>query len=131
VLSATTSPRRRSTPAVRPIFSAPRTVAERLTVCTTVHTVDLVELEWDGDKAASNLKNHGVDFADAATVLLDDMAITIRDDSSHEEERFVTLGMDATARLLVVVYTWRRDILRLISARPATTGERRRYESKR
>ena len=105
--------------------------SRRLTVCTTVHTINLVELEWDGDKAASNLKNHGVDFADAATVLLDDMAITIRDDSSHEEERFVTLGMDATARLLVVVYTWRRDILRLISARPATTGERRRYESKR
>ena len=79
----------------------------------------------------SSLKNHGVDFADAASVLLDDIALTIRDDSVDEEDRFVTLGMDALGRLLVVVYTWREDTLRLISARPATTGERRRYESKR
>jgi uncharacterized DUF497 family protein len=90
-----------------------------------------VEVEWDANKAASNLKNHGVDFADAASVLLDDMALTILDDSVDEEDRFVTLGMDALGRLLVVVYTWREDTLRLISARPATTGERRRYESKR
>jgi uncharacterized DUF497 family protein len=90
-----------------------------------------VEVEWDANKAASNLKNHGVDFADAASVLLDDMALTILDDSVDEEARFVTLGMDALGRLLVVVYTWREDTLRLISARPATTGERRRYESKR
>ena len=90
-----------------------------------------MEVEWDANKAASNLKNHGVDFADAASVLLDDMALTILDDSVDEEARFVTLGMDALGRLLVVVYTWREDTLRLISARPATTGERRRYESKR
>ena len=90
-----------------------------------------MNLEWDGDKAASNLKTHGIDFADAAIVLLDDLAITIRDDSIFEEERFVTLGMDATARLLVVVYTWRGHTLRLISARPTTAAERRRYESKR
>jgi uncharacterized DUF497 family protein len=90
-----------------------------------------VKLEWDGDKAASNLKTHGIDFADAATVLVDDLAITIRDDSIDEEERFVTLGMDATARLLVVVYTWRGDTVRLISARSATASERRRHESKR
>lgn len=90
-----------------------------------------MEVEWDATKAASNLKNHGVDFADAASVLLDDMALTIRDDSVDEEDRFVTVGMDALGRLLVVVYTWREEVLRLISARPATTGERRRYESKR
>lgn len=90
-----------------------------------------MEVEWDADKAASNLKNHGVDFADAAAVLLDDMALTIRDDSVDEEDRFVTLGMDVLGRLLVVIYTWRGEILRLISARPATAGERRRYESTR
>lgn len=90
-----------------------------------------MEVEWDADKAASNLKNHGVDFADAAAVLLDDMALTIRDDSVDEEDRFVTLGMDVLGRLLVVIYTWRGESLRLISARPATAGERRRYESTR
>ena len=89
------------------------------------------ELEWDQNKASSNLKKHGVDFADAASVLLDDMALTIVDDSVDEEDRFVTLGKDALGRILVVVYTWRGDVLRLISARPATIGERRRYESKR
>jgi uncharacterized DUF497 family protein len=76
-------------------------------------------------KAAFNLKNHGIDFADAA-VLLDDMGLTILDDSVEEENRFVTLGLDAMGRLLIVVYTWRGDVLRLISAGPATTGERRR-----
>ncbi|MGH9324219.1 MAG: BrnT family toxin [Vicinamibacteria bacterium] len=90
-----------------------------------------MEFEWDAKKAASNLKNHGVDFADAASVLLEDMALTIRDDSVDEEDRFVTLGADALGRLLVVVYTWRGDVLRLISARLATAGERRRYERKR
>jgi uncharacterized protein len=90
-----------------------------------------VEVEWDAEKAASNLKNHGVDFADAADVLLDEMALTILDDSVDEEDRFVTLGLDAIGRLMVVVYRWRGDVLRLISARLATTGERRRYEGKR
>lgn len=70
-------------------------------------------------------------FADAAAVLLDDMALTILNDSVDEEDRFVTLGLDAMGRLLVVVYTWSGDVLRLVSARPATTGERRRYEGKR
>jgi uncharacterized DUF497 family protein len=90
-----------------------------------------MEVVWDAEKAASNLKNHGIDFADAAAVLLDDMALTILDDSVDEEDRFVTLGLDAMGRLLIVVYTWRGDVLRLISVRPATTGERRRYEGKR
>jgi hypothetical protein len=58
------------------------------------------------------------------------MAITIRDDAS-DEERFITLGADALGRLLVVVYTWRGEVVRLISARNATAAERRDYESKR
>jgi uncharacterized DUF497 family protein len=52
--------------------------------------------------------------------------ITILDEAS-EEEKFVTLGMDALGRLLVVVYTWRSDRPRLISARKATALERSRY----
>lgn len=62
-----------------------------------------MEVEWDANKASSNLKKHGVDFADAAAVLLDDMALTIVDDSVDEEDRLVTLGTDALGRLLVVV----------------------------
>jgi len=64
-----------------------------------------VELEWDSGKADSNLEKHGVDFADAATVLFDDVAITVKDDSVDEEERYVALGIDALGRCLVVVYT--------------------------
>lgn len=87
------------------------------------------DVEWDPRKAAANLKKHGVDFADAATVLHDDIAITVRDDESGEE-RYVTIGMDAVARLLVVVYTWHGNRLRLISARTATPHERLEYEAK-
>lgn len=88
-----------------------------------------MEFEWDRRKAASNLQNHGIDFADAATVLFDEMALTVIDDD--DEKRHVTLGLDALGRCLVVVYTWRQETVRLISARKATGTERRRYESKR
>jgi uncharacterized protein len=86
--------------------------------------------QWDAEKAAANLRKHGVDFADAETALRDEMAMTQPDDDP-EGERFVTLGMDALGRLLVLVYEWRDDDVRLISARKATRAERRQYEAKR
>jgi uncharacterized DUF497 family protein len=85
-----------------------------------------VSPEWDPRKAESNLLKHGVDFAEAATVLEDDRAVTILDDESGEE-RYVTIGSDALGRVLVVVYTWRGDRVRLISARRATRRERGQY----
>ena len=90
-----------------------------------------MQLEWDSSKADSNLAKHGIDFADAATALVDDFALTVVDDSVDEEERYVTLGMDALGRCLVAVYNWRKEIVRLISAREATRSERRRYEGAR
>jgi len=90
-----------------------------------------VELDWDPRKAAINLRKHGVDFADAGTVLHDEQAITIPDEGSTEEDRFVTLGMDALGRVLVVVYSWREDRPRLISAMGATPRDRRQYEAAR
>lgn len=87
------------------------------------------ELEWDADKAAANVKKHGVDFADAASVLHDEQAITVKDEGA-DEERMITIGMDALARVLVVVYAWREDRVRLISARLATAHERAQYEGK-
>jgi uncharacterized DUF497 family protein len=86
-----------------------------------------VDVEWDGRKAAANRKRHGVDFADAVTALHDELALTIQDESS-DEERFITMGTDALGRVLVLVYTWRDDRLRVISARKATARERRQYE---
>ena len=82
--------------------------------------------EWDPKKAASNLRKHGVDFADAVFVLEDDLALTL-DDHHPSERRFVTIGSDALARVLVVVYTLRGEKIRIISARKATPGERRQY----
>lgn len=83
--------------------------------------------QWDADKATTNLRKHGVDFADAVTVFSDDLAITIPDDR-FDEERFITLGLDALGRVLVIVYTLRGDEIRVISARKATRQEQRQYE---
>ena len=65
-------------------------------------------------------------FADAVSVLEDDRAITVSDDSTGEE-RWVTIGMDAVGRIVVVVYTWRGERIRVISARRATQRESRQY----
>jgi uncharacterized protein len=87
-----------------------------------------MDYEWDRGKAAANLQKHGVSFADAVSVFNDAFALTAADDFA-EEERFVTLGIDAFGRLLVVVYTWRAEqIIRIISARKATRSERTQYE---
>ncbi len=86
-----------------------------------------MEFEWDGRKAASNLDKHGVDFADAVTVLDDELAVTVRDEGPGED-RYVTIGMDAIGQLLVVVYAWRGERVRIISARKATPRERKSYE---
>jgi hypothetical protein len=85
-------------------------------------------VEWDPGKARLNARKHGVHFADAVAVLEDERALTTRDLFSREEQRWVTLGLDALGRVLVVVYTWRGERLRVISARKATARERRRYE---
>ena len=83
--------------------------------------------EWDRGKAAANRLKHGIDFADAVTVFSDELARTI-DELSADEPRFVTMGASATGQILVVVYTWREDRIRVISARAATPRERRAYE---
>lgn len=83
--------------------------------------------QWDSDKAIANLRKHGVDFADAVAILSDDIAITVQDER-FDEERFITIGMDGLGRVIVVVYTWRGNDIRLISARPATRAECRQYE---
>jgi uncharacterized DUF497 family protein len=87
-----------------------------------------VDYEWDPAKARANFAKHGIRFADAAAVLEDDLALTMRDAFSEDEERWVTLGKDALGRVLVVVYTWRGENARMISARRATSREIEQYE---
>jgi uncharacterized DUF497 family protein len=89
-----------------------------------------VEFEWDRNKAAGNLRKHGVRFAEAMTVFEDDAMLTMPDDDP-EEDRFVPVGMGSMGRILVVVYTTRRDGIRIISGRRATRQERSQYESRR
>ena len=69
---------------------------------------------------------HGVQFADAVPVLEDERAITLRD-HAHAEERLVTIGMDALARILTVVHVGRGNTIRVVSARQATPNERRQH----
>ena len=83
--------------------------------------------QWDKEKAKANFLKHGVSFADAVAIFSDDTALTIEDDDP-DEQRFVTIGMDAFGRVLVVVYTWRGEEIRVISARKATARERTHYE---
>ncbi|MBC7876694.1 MAG: BrnT family toxin [Anaerolineales bacterium] len=83
--------------------------------------------EWDPNKAKSNYKKHGVSFADAAGVFEDENAITIQDEHDSEN-RFITIGRDFLRRILVVVYTFRGLIIRIISVRKATARERKIYE---
>ena len=91
-----------------------------------------MNIEWDPQKAKANVQSHGVTFADAATVLTDDFALTREDPDATGEQRFVTLGMSAAGVLLVVVYTHREpEIYRLISAWKANKPQRSHYEKNR
>jgi len=75
-----------------------------------------------------NVKQYGIRFSDAELVLFDPNALTREDLDVKNEQRFVSIGMDAIGRVLVIVYTYRGEDIRLISARSATKRERERYE---
>ena len=84
---------------------------------------------WDPSKRAVNRKKHHVDFDEAATVLVDPLSTTFPDpDHSQEEERYVTIGLSAQGRVLVVAHADAGEEIRIISARRATRRERRFYE---
>jgi uncharacterized DUF497 family protein len=98
-------------------------------------TEPLLDVCWDEAKAQSNLLKHGVSFAQAATVMLDPLALTVFDEAHSEtEERWFTLGQSSEQRLLAVAHTYQMldantANVRLISARGATRRERLQYES--
>lgn len=86
--------------------------------------------EWNQEKAASNIKKHGVSFDEAVTVFWDKNALIINDpDHSEDEDRFILLGMSENLRILVVIHCERGNTIRLISARTATKQERKQYEA--
>jgi hypothetical protein len=93
-----------------------------------------LRVEWDPRKAAANQRKHGVSFAEAWSVFLDEDAILIADpEHSESEDRFILLGLSAEWRLLVVVHGHREpeDVIRLISARKADRQEQQTYTRRR
>lgn len=87
-----------------------------------------MKITWDPQKAETNLQKHKIRFSDAEMVLSDPFAMTLEDQDVLSEQRFVTIGTDAVGRTIVVVYSYRGDTIRLISARKATSREREHYE---
>ena len=88
-----------------------------------------MKFTWDPGKAEQNLKAHGVDFREAATVFDDVLSMTFPDiDHSVGERRFLMIGQSVPGGLLVVSHTETGDTIRIISARAATRRERRFYE---
>jgi uncharacterized protein len=87
-----------------------------------------VDIVWDSAKARSNYARHGVRFSEVEQVFYDPSALTVEDAAAPREQRFVTLGRDGQDRILVVVYTYRGETIRVISARRASPGEVKSYE---
>jgi uncharacterized DUF497 family protein len=91
-----------------------------------------MRFEWDENKAANNLAKHSVSFEEASTVFGDLLSDTFDDpDHSAEERRFVIIGMSERGRMLMVAHTDDGDIVRIISAREPTRGEKEFYEESR
>jgi len=89
-----------------------------------------MKFTWDPAKAAQNLIDHGVSFDEATTVFGDPLAATIPDpDHSVGEERLLTMGQSSDGKLFVVSHIEEGDTIRIISARRATSHERRDYET--
>lgn len=85
-----------------------------------------LKFEWDEDKERANIKKHGISFSTAALVFNDEQRVEYYDaDHSGEEDRFATIGL--VGDIITVVYTIRKPVYRIISARPATQKEKKRY----
>jgi uncharacterized DUF497 family protein len=85
--------------------------------------------EWDEVKAGANLEKHGVSFDEAETVFNDPLYVDFYDpDHSYDEHRYIIIGLSGQGRLLVVAYTERGEVIRLLSSREVTPAERRDYE---
>ncbi len=87
-------------------------------------------IEFDERKGLANLRKHGIPFDEAATTFFDGSAISYPDEehSAPGDERFVNLGLSTSLRLLYVVHNENDEVIRIISARPATPAERATYE---
>ena len=93
----------------------------------------MIKFQWDDNKNRINQKKHGISFEEAQSVFFDENALMIHDpDHSEEEERFLLLGMSANLRMLIVCHCYRDEdsVIRIISARNATSTEKRQYNKR-
>jgi uncharacterized DUF497 family protein len=88
-----------------------------------------IDFEWNEEKANINLQKHHISFSKACELFFDPFVMPFDDEIIDGEVRFTALGMTVDWQILCVVYIWRGDVIRLISARLATIHERKRYES--
>ena len=91
----------------------------------------MINFDWNGIKAISNIKKHGISFLEAKSVFFDEFAVQFFDnDNSENEERFLLLGMSNETNLLIICHCERDDghTIRIISARKATKNERKHYQ---
>lgn len=100
----------------------------RLSVGDVVHERNGIRFTWDREKGESNLRKHRVSIEVACEVFSDPLIRLHRSEMLGGEERETAMGLTESWRLLVVVYTFRKEGIRIISARPATWGERNTYE---
>ena len=90
---------------------------------------DSLQFDWDDDKARRYLREHGVSFQEAESVFRDPLAAVYQDKRhSVSEERYFLLGQSSSGRFVLVVYSLRRTIIRIISARRPTRREQYVYE---
>ncbi|CCI24364.1 BrnT family toxin [Microcystis aeruginosa] len=88
-----------------------------------------MQFDWDKNKAKRNLSKHEVSFEEAKTVFDDPLYVDFYDpDHSEDEDRYLLVGQSNRGRLLIVSYTERGNLIRLISAREVTKTERETYE---
>jgi uncharacterized DUF497 family protein len=94
--------------------------------------VNELQFAWDEAKATENVRKHGVSFEEGASVFADENARVKHDpEHSQQEDRFILLGFSEKLRMLVVCHAYREkdELIRIISARKATTNERKQYGS--
>jgi uncharacterized DUF497 family protein len=86
-----------------------------------------LSFEWDEEKNAANIKNHGIDFLDAALIFEHPTLEAIDNSADYGEVRHIAFGLSGE-KVLQVVYTWRGDnIIRIISARKANRHDTEKY----
>jgi uncharacterized DUF497 family protein len=91
-----------------------------------------MQFEWDPRKAKENQKKHGVSFDEAVTAFYDPLSATFDGpDHSAIEQRYITIGFSSKNRLLVIAHVERGRNIRIITARPATTHERKKHEKQK